>query len=92
MTKLDNIFLKIINDPQLKEHCEIATEDYQSLNDGLLSNDPYVKVLAMMLKEIDMKLGEIQTNNTVYSNNNTIELSDSQKKTLYNKLMSELTD
>lgn len=92
MTKLDNIFLKIINDPQLKEHCEIAAEDYQSLNDGLLSNDPYVKVLAMMLKEIDMKLGEIQTNNTVYSNNNTIELSDSQKKTLYNKLMSELTD
>lgn len=92
MTKLDNIFLKIINDPQLKEHCEIATEDYQSLNDGLLSSDPYVKVLAMMLKEIDMKLGEIQTNNTVYSNNNTIELSESQKKTLYNKLMSELTD
>ncbi len=91
-TKLDNIFLKVINDPELKIHCDIATEEYQSLNDGLLSEDPYVKVLAKMLKEIDVKLNEIQTSNTVYSSNNTIELSDSQKKTLYSKLMSELTE
>ena len=75
-TKLDNIFLKVINDPELKIHCE----------------DPYVKVLAKMLKEIDVKLNEIQTSNTVYSSNNTIELSDSQKKTLYSRLMSELTE
>ena len=92
MTKLDNIFLKVINDPKLKDHCGISPEDYQSLNDGLVSDDPYVKVLAKMLKEIDAKLGEIQTNNVVYSNNNTIELSDSAKKTIYNKLMSELTE
>lgn len=92
ITKLDNIFLKVINDPELKEHCDIETEDYQSLNDGLLSSDPYVKVLAKMLKEIDIKLNEIQTSNTVYSSNSSIELSDSQKKSLYTKLMSELTE
>ena len=90
MSKIDNIFRKVISDANLREQYNIDPDEYQNISQGLKSYNLYVKCIATIIQSIDKTI-ELDKANSYGSNVGTPRvLSDSAKNALYKKILSEL--
>lgn len=92
MTKLDNIFLRVISNPKLCEEFQVDPAEFSNINEGLLSNDPHVHTIAQMLVDIDAKVSEMKSSDLFGPKETPLELSDTQKSTIYKRVLQSLKD
>ena len=56
MSKVDNIFLKIISDERLISTFDIVPSKYRSLDDGKRALNPYVKAIAEIVDHLGNRI------------------------------------
>lgn len=92
MTKIDNIFLRVISNPKLCEEFEIDPSNFTNISEGLVSDDPHVHTIAQMLVDIDSKISEIKSSDLFGPKEHAIELTDTQKSTIYKRVLQSLKE
>lgn len=91
MSKIDNIFSKVISNPQLcKEYGITDPEQYDNIVAGIKSSNGYVSAIATILKEVNMAF-ELQKQEVSIrrkeGKEGTAVLQDSDMKSIYRKVV-----
>ena len=90
MSKIDNIFIKVISDPLICKEYDIDVSKYSNIAQGLKSTNVYVNSIAQLLSIIDKKVEEEKTNQRIKNISEPIVLQESFKDTTYKKILSTL--
>ena len=90
MSKIDNIFMKVISDADFRREYDVHPEVYTSINDGCVATNPYVKSVAKILLQIDSQISEMAREQRIRNLKGKIELPDSFKSKLYKIMIKEL--
>lgn len=90
MSKIDNIFKKVISDPEMRKQYDIDPKQYSNINQGMMSNNVFVKTVAILLSSIDKHVEADKTNMRIMNQSGPVILTESFKTSLYKKLVSTL--
>lgn len=83
MSKLDNIFQKVIADKALAEKYGIVPDRYQTITQGNNAMNPYVKYVARTLYGIDKEVEDVKERMRQQYKTDAVKLSEDQLKTIY---------
>lgn len=91
MSKVDNVFLKIISDEQFANNFDITPSKYRSLDDGKRAINPHVKAVAEMVDQLNQKINNAKSEMRMRNKVGPVVLTDSDFKPIYNKVVSMLS-
>jgi 6-pyruvoyl-tetrahydropterin synthase len=91
MSKIDNIFKKVISDADFRYEFDVRPEVYKTINDGCVATNPYVKSVAKVLLEIEKQVSEMEREQRIRNLEGKIELPDTFKAKLYKIMIKELS-
>ncbi len=91
MSKIDNIFLRVINDSEFRQEYDVHPENYSNISDGFLSSNPYVCAVAKLLRNVDDQVSEMEREKRMRNTEGKIELPETFKAKLYKVMLKELT-
>ncbi len=92
MSKIDNIFKKVISDADFRHEYDVHPELYTTVNDGYSATNPYVRAVAKLLWEVDKQVSEMERNQRIRNLEGQIELPDTFKTKLYKIMIKELSN
>ncbi len=92
MSKIDNIFKRVISDADFRNEYDVHPELYTTINDGYSANNPYVRAVAKLLWEVDRQVSEMARNQRVRNQEGQIELPETFKSKLYKIMIKELSN
>lgn len=92
MSKIDNIFQKVISDADFRREYDVHPEYYKTIHDGYNTANPYVRSVAKVLLEIDKQVSEMEREQRIRNLEGKIELPDSFKSKLYKIMIKELSN
>ena len=91
MSKIDNIFAKVISNPQIcREYGITDPERYDNIVSGIKSSNGYVSAIATILKEVSMAYELQRQDMVIRRKEGTPVLQDSDMKAIYRKVVSIL--
>jgi len=92
MSKIDNIFKRVITDADFRHEYDVHPELYPTINDGYIATNPYVKSVAKVLLEVDKQVSEMERDQRIRNLKGEIELPDTFKSKLYKIMIKELSN
>lgn len=92
MSKLDNIFKKVIADEAIAGKYAITPDRYQTVDQGSNAMNPYVKYVARALYNIDKEVEEAKERMRQQYKSEAVKLSDDQLKSIYKVTLPILDD
>lgn len=92
MSKIDNIFKRVISDADFRREYDVRPEIYNSINDGYVATNPYVKTVAKLLLEIEKQVSSLEFDQRSRNLEGKIELPDTFKSKLYKIMIKELSN
>ena len=92
MSKIHNIFKRVISDADFRREYDVHPEIYATINDGYIATNPYVKSVAKVLLEIDRQVAEMEREQRIRNLEGKIELPDAFKSKLYKIMIKELSN
>ena len=92
MSKIDNIFKRVISDVDFRHEYDVLPEVYATINDGFMATNPHVKFVAKVLLEIDRQVSEMEREQRIRNLEGKIELPDAFKTKLYKIMIKELSN
>ena len=91
MSKIDNLFAKVVSDPAFcREYGVTNPEKYDNIAIGLTSNNGYVVAVATALKEISFTYERQVADMRIRGKEGTVVLQDNDMRTLYKKIVTIL--
>lgn len=91
MSKIDNIFAKVISNPQIcREYGITDPERYDNIVSGIKSPNGYVSAIATILKEVNMAYELQRQEMTIRRKEGTAVLQDNDMKSIYRKVVAIL--
>lgn len=91
MSKIDNIFAKVISNPQIcKEYGITDPERYDNIVSGIKSSNGYVSAIATILKEVNMAYELQRQDMAIRRKEGTPVLQDNDMKSIYRKVVAIL--
>lgn len=88
MSKIDNIFAKVISNPQLcREYGITDPERYDNIVSGIKSSNGYVSAIATILKEVNTAYELQRQDMAIRRKEGTPVLQDSDMKSIYRKVV-----
>ncbi len=91
MSKVDNMFLRIISDERFASTFDIVPSTYRSLDDGKRSLNPQIKAVAEMIHQLNMKINDVKSDMRIRNKVGPVVLTDADFKPIYNKIVSMLS-
>ncbi len=91
MSKVDNIFLKIISDERLISTFDIVPSKYRSLDDGKRALNPYVKAIAEIVDQLNKKISEAKSDMRIRNKVGPVVLDEVDFQPIYKKVLSILS-
>lgn len=91
MSKVDNMFLKIINDERLASTFDIVPSKYRSLDDGKRAVNPYVKAIADIIDELNININKVKEDMIIRNKLGPVVMEDADFQPIYKKVLSLLT-
>ena len=90
MSKVDNMFLKIISDERLASTFDIVPSKYRSLDDGKRALNPYVKAIAEIVDLLNKNINEMKSDMRIRNKIGPVVLVDEDMAPIYKKALSLL--
>lgn len=91
MSKIDNLFAKVISDPAFcREYGVTNPENYDNIAVGLKSSNGYIVAVATALKEINFTYERQVADLKIRDKEGTAFLQDSDMRTIYKKIVTIL--
>lgn len=91
MSKLDNIFIKVVSNPQIcNEYSITDPERYTSIAAGLKSPNGYVVAIATILKEVGTAYEKQKSDMAIRRKEGTVILQENDLRSIYRKIVSIL--
>ena len=91
MSKIDNVFVKIISDEAIcKEYGINAPQKYQNIAQGLKSSNGYVVAIATVLQQIDKLVEEQKMDMRIRGIQGAVVLKEAELKSVYKKIVTLL--
>lgn len=88
MSKIDNIFAKVISNPQLcREYGITDPERYDNIVAGIKSSNGYVSAIATILKEVNTAYELQKQDMAIRRKEGTPVLQDNDMKSIYRKVV-----
>ena len=88
MSKIDNIFAKVISQPMIcKEYGINDPERYDNIVSGIKSSNGYVSVIATILKEVNTAYELQRQEMSIRRKEGTPVLQDNDMKSIYRKVV-----
>ena len=88
MSKIDNIFAKVISQPMIcKEYGINDTEQYDNIVSGIKSSNGYVSAIATILKEVNTAYELQRQEMSIRRKEGTPVLQDNDMKSIYRKVV-----
>ncbi len=91
MSKVDNIFLKIISDERLISTFDIVPSKYRSLDDGKRALNPYVKAIAEIVDQLNKKISVAKSDMRIRNKVGPVVLDEVDFQPIYKKVLSILS-
>lgn len=91
MDKLDNLFIRIINDEQLVSSFDIDPSKYESLEDGKKSLNPQVRAIAEILSQLNKRINEVRADMNLRNKMGPVVLSETDFTPIYKKVVSSFS-
>ena len=91
MSKLDNIFLRIIQDSQFADTIGNDALRIRNLDDGKRAVNKHIKAVAEVLDMLNKKLAEARSDMSIKGKTGNVVIDDSEYQTIYRKVVSLLT-
>ena len=91
MSKIDNIFLKVISDEKLVNTFDIQPGKYSTLDDGKRAMNPHVRAIAEILAQLYEKINEVQSDMRIRNKVGPVVLNDADFQFIYKKVVSSLS-
>lgn len=88
--KIDNIFKRTVSDKNFAEQYEVPFGRYSNIADGVRSNDCYVKMLATVLKTIDIEVEKKKREMRIKNQDSPVTLSETELSSLYKKILKQM--
>lgn len=90
MSKIDNIFLKIISDEKLIKAYGINPKMYRDLEAGKRTGNVYVKTIAEIVDQLNKKINEVKSDMRIRNKVGPVILDDATFQSIYKKAVSSL--
>lgn len=89
--RLDNTFSRLMSDPSFCKKFDIQPGMFKNIAQGLASENKYISALALTIKEINNALVKREAKLQVSDASEFKKLEESEKKTLYRKIVMRIT-
>lgn len=91
MSKIDNIFVKVITDEEfVKEYNVSRPEQYTNIAQGLRSVNTYVVAIATALKNLDTIIEQEKADMRLKHKTGSVIIKDADMKSVYKKIVTLL--
>lgn len=91
MSKIDNLFAKVVSDPAFCREYGVANpEMYDNIAIGLKSNNGYVVAVATALKEVSFTYDSQVADMRIRGKDGVVVLQDNDMRTIYKKIVTIL--
>lgn len=91
MSKIDNVFAKVIADPAFcNEYGITDPEKYDNIATGLKSSNQYVVAVATALKEMNLIAEKQRSESRIRGKESKFVLQDNEARALYKKIITIL--
>lgn len=88
MSKIDNIFLKIISDEQLANRFDIDPSKYSNIDGGKKAANKYVKAIAELIEQLNVRINNKKDEMKIRHKTGTVALSDVDFQAVYKSIVS----
>lgn len=88
MSKIDNIFLKIIGDEQLSNRFDIDPSKYRNIGEGKKAANKYVKGIAELIEQLNVRINNQRDEMKIRHITGTVVLSDVDFQAVYKSIVS----
>lgn len=88
--KIDNIFKRTVSDKIFSEQYDVPSGKYKCIADGINSKDCHVKMLASILKAVDVEVEKKKSEQRIRNQDTAIAFTDAEKSSLYKKVLKQL--
>lgn len=88
--KIDNIFKRAVSDKVFIEQYNVPSGKYNNISEGINSDDKHVKMLATILKTIDVEVEKKKVDMRIKRNDSAVIFTDPEKESLYKKILKQL--
>ena len=91
MSKIDNIFKKVITDEDLVNEYNISNPDqYTNISQGLHSTNNYVVAIATALKQLDSVIEQVKAEMRIRHKSDSVVIQEADYKKIYKKVITLL--
>lgn len=91
MSKIDNIFVKVITDDEIvKEYNITRPEQYTNIAQGLRSVNAYVVAISTALKNLDTIIEQEKSDMRLRHKSGSVIIKDADMKSVYKKIVTLL--
>lgn len=91
MSKIDNIFVKVITDEEIIREYNISRpEQYTNIAQGLRSINAYVVAIATALKNLDTIIEQEKSDMRLRHKSGSVIIKDADMKSVYKKIVTLL--
>lgn len=91
MSKLDNIFLRIIQDEEFEDTIGNEATRVENLEDGKKSLNKHIRAIAEILDQLNKKLATVRSDMHVKGKTGNIVIDDAEYQAVYRKIVSLLS-
>ena len=91
MEKVDNLFLKVINDERLIATYDIVPTKYACLEDGKKALHPQVRAIAEAISLLNKKINEVKSDMRIRNKVGPVDLDEADYQPIYKKIVSLLS-
>lgn len=88
--KIDNIFKRTVSDKIFTEQYEVPFGRYSNIAEGMKSNDSHVKMLAVVLKTIDIEVEKKKSEMRIKNQDSPVAFSETELSSLYKKILKQM--
>lgn len=90
MSKVDNIFVRIVRDEKLQRQFEYDASRYRDLADGKRSANKYVRAIAEIIELLNLKIVEIKSDMKLKHLSGPVIMNDNDFQAIYKIVVTSL--
>ena len=90
MSKVDNIFVRIVRDEKLQRQFEYDASRYRDLAEGKRSANKYVRAIAEIIELLNLKIVEIKSDMKLKHLSGPVIMNDNDFQSIYKIVVTSL--
>lgn len=90
MSKVDNIFVRIVRDEKLQRQFEYDASRYRDLAEGKRSANKYVRAIAEIIELLNLKIVEIKSDMKLKHLSGPVIMNDNDFQAIYKMVVTSL--